>query len=686
MGSDNLIKLNSSGQRIDSQPLILESGPSGLSLDPLNNRLFVYQRFAAHLTVLDTQTDQRIADISLFDPTPDEIQKGRPHFYNTQKTSGTGHTSCASCHLDGRFDRLAWDLGTPEGVTIPIDPDLSFTDQLKPPQVHSFHPMKGPMMTMTLQDIIGHEPFHWRGDRSNIEAFNPTFTDLQGAPKELTHREMAEFKAFLATLHFPPNRYRTFANTLSNIVPLPDHQTLGRDGMGEAKGTPYESGNAITGLSIFKDQGGCAECHTLSTGLGPHMRFRSSRWQPIPDGPLGGRHVSLVQQARANDLPFKIASLRGLSEKVGADFLGTESQVGFGFAHNGAVDSLTRFIQDGFNFVEDRSTADLIAFLLSFTGSEISLGNERIESDSPGLPSKDTHASVGMQFLLRGGEEIPGRLLVAFSMASRDRDPVDVIAFQQGKQGQTGWYYNPESTWLESDGLDASVSPRELLQSSETTELFHFVIVPPGTGKRMAIDWDSDGVANRTEEQGAWNPYEARSTPMNLPPEFEAVPPLHLEPGSRLEIHIKAKDGNTPPDPFTIRLSDGSPETATIINGETLIWDSPEEAREEPWMFHLEAVDEGSPPETSSLTFPVFSGNRVTVPSLTRLEMDAEGVHMQWRVNPGQTYQVSYTEDIRHPAWSPLTAPWLADQRILESEDRNSTEESRFYRIAILED
>jgi len=27
----------------------------------------------------------------------------------------------------------------------------------------TFHPMKGPMVTQTFQDIIGHEPFHWRG-------------------------------------------------------------------------------------------------------------------------------------------------------------------------------------------------------------------------------------------------------------------------------------------------------------------------------------------------------------------------------------------------------------------------------------------------------------------------------------------------------------------------------------------
>ena len=67
------------------------------------------------------------------------------------------HVSCASCHPDARLDRLAWDLGNPAGGL-----------------VQSFHPMKGPMVTQTLQDIIleGDNPLHWRGDRNGIEDFN----------------------------------------------------------------------------------------------------------------------------------------------------------------------------------------------------------------------------------------------------------------------------------------------------------------------------------------------------------------------------------------------------------------------------------------------------------------------------------------------------------------------------------
>src|SRR3954454_19166586 len=77
-----------------------------------------------------------------------------------------------------------------------------------------FHPMKGPMVTQTLQDIIDpipeeqQKPLHWRGDRSGLEDFNQTFTNLLGNDVALTTNEMKEFKRFLSTISFPPNPLR----------------------------------------------------------------------------------------------------------------------------------------------------------------------------------------------------------------------------------------------------------------------------------------------------------------------------------------------------------------------------------------------------------------------------------------------------------------------------------------------
>src|SRR5206468_12281525 len=119
-------------------------------------------------------------------------------------------------HVDGRMDRLGWDLGNPAGeMSSPL------VNQQGTWVTNAFHPMKGVMVTQTLQDIVGHEPFHWRGDRPGLEAFNATFTNLQGAAAALTTAEMRELRDFLASIRFPPNPYRHFDNALSTNIPLP---------------------------------------------------------------------------------------------------------------------------------------------------------------------------------------------------------------------------------------------------------------------------------------------------------------------------------------------------------------------------------------------------------------------------------------------------------------------------------
>ena len=40
---------------------------------------------------------------------------GRPFLYDTSLTSSHGDSACASCHIFGDFDSLAWDLGDPDG-------------------------------------------------------------------------------------------------------------------------------------------------------------------------------------------------------------------------------------------------------------------------------------------------------------------------------------------------------------------------------------------------------------------------------------------------------------------------------------------------------------------------------------------------------------------------------------------
>src|SRR2546421_3143661 len=146
-------------------------------------------------------------------PTPVMVAAGRRHLYDTRRTSGLGQASCASCHVDGRMDRLGWDLGNPAGAVT-----TALVNSQGTLVVNVYHPMKGVMLTQTLQDIIGHEPFHWRGDKPDIEAFNATFTNLQAAATGLTTMEMRALRDFLKSIRFPPNPYRNFDNSLSTSL------------------------------------------------------------------------------------------------------------------------------------------------------------------------------------------------------------------------------------------------------------------------------------------------------------------------------------------------------------------------------------------------------------------------------------------------------------------------------------
>ena len=113
--------------------------------------------------------------------------------------------------------------------------------------------MKGPMTTQTLQDIIGLEPFHHRGDKDGIEGFAGAYVSLQGDDAPLPPTEMQEFEDFLATITYPPNPFREFDNSLPTNLPLPGFFSTGRYAL--ASGDPLPNGNARDGLTLFTQTG-----------------------------------------------------------------------------------------------------------------------------------------------------------------------------------------------------------------------------------------------------------------------------------------------------------------------------------------------------------------------------------------------------------------------------------------------
>lgn len=509
MGSNNVVAIDAQGRRVGA-PVAVGQGPVALALDEPRRRLYAWNHFDATLSAIDIDGQREVARVAAFNPLPLAIRAGRPFLYDTHRTSGLGQAACASCHVDARIDRLAWDLGDPSQPPAPFDQNCGTTLGVTPCQ--DFHAMKGPMTTQTMQDIIGHEPFHWRGDRAGLEAFNPAFTGLLGDDTPLNGAQMQAFENFLATIAFPPNPNRRLDNSLPTALPLTDHYTSGRFAMA---GLPLGTGDAQRGLQLYSRSlldapFQCASCHTLPTGMavnGP-LFLGNSTFQAggsiMAPGPLGENHLGIVSVDGSTNVSIKTPQLRNQYEKVGFELTQLSNRAGFGFLHDGSVDSLSRFISArNFSVRSDQDVADLVALILSFSGSDFGPANPILSALPP--VSKDSHAAVGAQASHAGGA-VPARVAELLALA-RDR-AIDLVVHA----GRAGYAYDAGSDrFLGNDG-GAPLTATALQAQATTDAPQTWTAVPAGVGRRLGIDRDGDGLGDRVELAQGSDPADATST------------------------------------------------------------------------------------------------------------------------------------------------------------------------------
>lgn len=522
MGSNNVIVIDADGNRV-ADPIEVAEGPTGLALHESLGRLYVLSRFAAKISIIDTNDNSVLAERAFFDPTPAAIRVGRKHLYDTHKSSALGQVSCASCHPDARSDRLGWDLGNPAGSMHPMNQScragVVVSNEVR--DCPDFHPLKGPMVTQTLQDIIGKEPFHWRGDKNGIEDFNVTFTDLLGDDAQLSPQEMQEFKDFLATLHFPPNPFRNFDNSLSVNVAIP-HQFLTGGFPGARLGDPLPNGNAVQGLTLFRTQPAhssngvlnrtCVSCHTLPTGIGTGEAFvgdsrlfpdpGSGHYEPLPPGPNGEHFHSVVGlPLNFDNLPLtvKIVQMRDLHRKLGFAREVSLSRSGFGVFHSG-TESLAGFISEFVKFPDTvEQLADIVAFLISLSGSELPLGSSDALREPPGPLSQDAHAAVGKQITFHGTNGLEDAAIARLNemVALADAGKVGLIA-KGPALASGGWIY-ASGVGMRGDHAADVIDVGALRLSAVGGAEITFTVVPKGSETRLGIDRNLDGILDADE-------------------------------------------------------------------------------------------------------------------------------------------------------------------------------------------
>jgi YVTN family beta-propeller protein len=556
MGSNNVIVIDANGNRIGANPTIhVGEGPTGMVLDETRGRLYVLNRFEATISVVNTATESELFPrAALYDPTPAAIRDGRHVLYNTHENSGLGHIACASCHVDARMDRLAWDLGDPSGLMKVFNQNCNAGLPLGP-ACEDWHPMKGPMTTQTLQDIIGKEPHHWRGDRDGIEEFAQAFAGLQGSDEPLSPADMQDFEDFLATITFPPNPFRNFDNTLPTNLPLPGHHTTGRFG---PAGQPLPNGNAVTGLNSYRTarlDGGldCVTCHTLPTGAGPDGRIVGLNFQPIPPGPNGERHLMMVSVDGSTNVSIKVPQTRNDYEKTGFDMTQTRNTAGFGVLHDGSVDSLERFVAEPvFSVTSNQMVANLVAFLLAMSGSELPLGSPTNPLQLPGPSSRDSHAAVGWQTtLIDAASPAPGQLTLINNMITQaNSGRVGLVVKGRVNGEQRGYRYNTADGTFQSDRAAEVVTTAALQALAAPGSELTYTVVPFVSRTRIGIDRDEDGFFDQDELDVCSDPANPAVTPNNasLTGDLDDDFDVDLNDLTQLLAHYGTTSGATPAD------------------------------------------------------------------------------------------------------------------------------------------
>ena len=461
-GTDRVAKVDTDGQvmaRIeigDTPGAAVDSsnkrGPRGLALHPQGGSLYVLNRISNTVTVIDTESDTVVLELPVgsYDPTPLVIREGRGFLYDA-KLSGNGTVSCASCHVDAEMDMLAWDLGNPGGTMQTLSVHLidgRVTEE-------SIHPMKGPMVTQTLRGLKDNLPLHWRGDRPTFNHFNPAFDSLMGGAP-LSDDDMDRYRAFIETIVFAPNPHRNLDDS------LPERQ---------GQGSPKE------GLSVFNnfrfDPANpvftCIDCHDRPSGGNTQN----------PTGVAGSLGLRKTQ-------PFLVPHFRNIYQKIHFNNeRGAVSLLGFGFNHDGELATLNQVHSESrfVNLTQDETRKnDLGAFLMCFdTGTPPAVGYSRTI----------TGASVD-------DPDVVAEWDVLIKQASRKN--IDLIV--QGKIGDAPVSYLYSVTRMKYQRNRARTSfltHANLVAEIRNGATVTLMGVPLGSGQRMALDRDEDGILNGDE-------------------------------------------------------------------------------------------------------------------------------------------------------------------------------------------
>jgi hypothetical protein len=481
-------------------------GPSGLVLDEAHDRLYVLTRFDNAISLIDTHTRREIRHYPMHNPEPPSIVHGRRFLYDASFSSSHGDSACASCHIFGDLDSLAWELGDPDEPTLPNPGPF-----VMPPPSLVFHPIKGPMTTQSLRGLANHGPMHWRGDRTGghdgpnaqpdqgafdepaaFRQFNAAFTSLLGRHAELTTAEMQAFTAFMLQLTYPPNPIRALDNTLTPA------QQAGRDAYVHGPG------------SILLTQRTCIGCHTLDPTANSGASapgFFGTDGQANFDFGAGAMKIPHLRNLYQKVGMFGMAEVAGITNP-NDDFRHQGDQIrGFGFLNDGSVDTIFRFMNTvGFA----ASPANPGGFPMTAAGDVL---RRNVEAFVLAYDSNLTPI-VGQQTTLTGANARGVGPRIDLLIARAAAGDCDLVAKSHLGAHELGFTSAGGQSFRSNRQAWPALSDMALRALASVLGLeVTYTCTPPGSGVRLGIDRDSDGVLDGDEEDAGSDPADPASTP-----------------------------------------------------------------------------------------------------------------------------------------------------------------------------
>jgi hypothetical protein len=396
-----------------------------------------------------------------------------------------------------------------------------FTHQ---PIPEEFHPMKGPTTTQSLRGMLNAGLMHWRGDRTGghdaptaqpnsgtfderaaFTKFQDGFTDLLGRDTFIPDRDMEAFTDFIIQITYPPNPNQPLTNVLTS------DQKAGRQLFDRINcGIPQSDACLAAGNC---PPNSCSNCHTLDPRSNPQTAA------PGFFGSAGNSSFAFVPQL------FKIPHLRNVYQKVGMFgnppspvFLTSDTghqgdQVrGFGILHDGGMDTVFRFMH-GISFSELFTGPGNDGLPVPPDGEE---ERRQLEAFVLAFPT-NLAPIVGQQITLTSTSAAVAGPRIDLLMARANAGECELIVKGQHRRGQpreVGFFYLGGGRFLP-DRVAAPLLTDTVLRQhtgAKGGELT-YTCVPPGSGQRLGIDQDGDGVRDGDEREAGSDPADPASTP-----------------------------------------------------------------------------------------------------------------------------------------------------------------------------